>query len=439
MRSGGGTAGAQLTRLAVDLTPLRPGGVNGGAKTVALELLRGFRGRAPGLRLLLLTAEHNHEELGEFEGPLTERRCVLPTPMAPAPPRRARPAQRIRQLANRLPGRVRESVKRRVPPWLRRTIEDWGPPAGASRFQPLQGLGVDLLFCPFSAPTFAEPGIPTVAVVYDLQHTHYPQFFAPEELVLRQARSGDLRRRADLVVCISEHTRAEVVSRMGIPAARTRTIPVNLHSRLHPPRVDETIRNLDGLGLRRPYLLFPANFWPHKNHRLLMVAYGMLVSRNRSLALDLVLTGALEAPEAELREAVAGMGLGPRVHFLGYVPDRVFPSVLAGCEALVYPSLHEGYGIPLLEAMAFGKPVACSAVASLPEVAGGAAVLFDPRRPASIVEALERILGDPGLRSRLREDGRRRAAELAGLDMAQAYLDEFGELLRQPGRTRAWA
>jgi hypothetical protein len=122
------------------------------------------------------------------------------------------------------------------------------------------------------------------------------------------------------------------------------------------------------------------------------------------------------------------MGLQEWLRFPGYMPEDEFVALLQSCQAVIFPSLYEGFGMPVLEAMAFGKPVLCSNVTSLPEVAGEAALFFDPRKPTEIVRAIERIEADPALVARLTEHGRQRVAAFGDSSrMAQQYWQVFRE------------
>ncbi len=169
---------------------------------------------------------------------------------------------------------------------------------------------------------------------------------------------------------------------------------------------------LERLDLRvGRFLLYPANFWPHKNHRMLLTAFKMYRARNPGSELGLVCTGTPNADMECLRDAVARMELEGAVSFPGDVSDEVFTALIQACQALIFPSLYEGFGIPVLEAMARGKPVLCSRVTSLLEVAGDAAVYFDPRKPAEIVRAIEHIDSDAERAERLMHLGYERLTD----------------------------
>jgi glycosyltransferase involved in cell wall biosynthesis len=424
---------ARPLRVAVDLTAVLPGGENGGAKTLTLALLESMGRLAPQHRYLLLTARDSHHEFAHLEPMGMERRCVLEWRGAPAgtPPEEQplRPgdhrARVLRALRPFIPRGVRRAGNRI---WSRVTGEGraaYGEPDPRNRG--LTEEGIDVLFCPFTAPVLAEPDVPVVSVVYDLQHLAYPQFFAAAERANRDALLRVLERRADRVVCISEHAQRGFIAHLDLPAERTVTIPIAAHGRLPRLPADETKATLARLGLDRPYALYPANFWPHKNHRMLLVAFARLRADRPELDLDLALTGALPQAARELEEAARAMGLGQRVRFLGYLPDRDLAALYEGCRLVVFPSLYEGYGMPVLEAMHFGRPICCSRVTSLPEVAGEAALFFDPRRPQEIAGAMRRLLDDPALEAELVARGRARLEAIDPDAMARAYLDVFSD------------
>ena len=402
--------------IAVDMTPVLPGGKNGGAKILAIELLKSFHKMAVQDQFLVLTASWNHEDLAVLDGPNMRRSCIL-TGQEPKPkPNHARYSRRLHWAM----GRVRSHLKR---------VTGGRSSMGRS----LAAQGVELLFCPFTAPTYAEGSIPTVSVVLDLQHRELPQFFSLHEIGLRNDFMGELKRKADRIICISEHTRKTVLDHLEIPPEKTHAVPICIQTRLSRPEAEESVRCLTDFGIsKRPYMFYPANFWSHKNHSMLLTAFGMFLTRNPQSPIDLVFTGAMNGREDAIKQAVSQMGLAKRVHFLGFVPQEKLASVWFGCEFLIFPSLYEGFGIPVLEAMSIGKPVLCSNTTSLPEVAGEAALYFDPRKPGDIVNCLERVSKDFSLRKNLAKQGYARAADFSPETMTRKYLEIFRSALRDP-------
>ena len=163
------------------------------------------------------------------------------------------------------------------------------------------------------------------------------------------------------------------------------------------------------------YVLYPANTWRHKNHARLIEALARYRDETGE-ALALVLTGVGKEGEAGLKAAVDRDGLADSVHLLGYVPRADLPALYAGAACLVFPSLFEGFGIPLVEAMLVGCPVAASNATSIPEVVGDAAILFDPRDPSDIARAIAAIVRDPTAAAELARRGRARVERFSGVE-----------------------
>lgn len=401
-----------MARIAIDMTPMFPGGENGGVKLLALELIKGFQEISPQNSFLLLTASWNDKDLSFLDSANTQRLCIL---------KKHKPL--ITDASTGL-----GSIEKRLRNIWRLLINRSHFNLGRNGI--LSQKGVDVLFCPFTAPTYAESGIPVVSLVCDLQHKDYPQFFNANDIYARDAFIGEVIKKADAIICISETTRRSVIHHLKADPDKTHMVHNCIHVRLKnidPLLISEHL-NYFNIG-NRPYMFYPANFWPHKNHRMLITAYGMYVARNPESNIDLVFTGALEEAQQKLRDNVRRMGLEERIHFLGYLPDDQLTSVWQGCSFLVFPSLYEGFGIPVLEAMQFGKPVLCSNVTSLPEVAGTAALYFDPRKPEEIVQCMEKLIGIQDLCAVLVKRGYERLSYFQPGAMVRNYLQCIEDVL----------
>jgi glycosyltransferase involved in cell wall biosynthesis len=213
---------------------------------------------------------------------------------------------------------------------------------------------------------------PSVLTLLDVQHLDLPALFPRGERLFRRLAYDRAARRASRVIVISDWVRGRVIERLGLEPDRVHAIHLAVdHERFTPAPESE----------REPFLYYPARPWPHKNHARLFEAFGLL--RRERPELRLVLTGAGQDPA----------GLPDGVEALGDVDVDARVSLYRRAAALVFPSLYEGFGLPPVEAMACGCPVAASSAGSLPEVVGDAAVLFDPEDPAAIAagvaEALE--------------------------------------------------
>jgi glycosyltransferase involved in cell wall biosynthesis len=403
--------------IAVDLTPVLPGGENGGAKVFVLELLRRLSARHREAHFLLLTHGASHEELAALDAPNVERLLVLGGKPAV---RRLHGGMKgvARRVAAALPRRVSIPIALAASRMIKRR------PGGPS----LRERGVGLLFCPFTAPTYREAGLPLVSTIYDLQFRAYPQFFRPEDAGHREQVFLSACRHATALVAISDHTRDSAIENGAVEAPRIRTVYLRMAQRMRHDTGPDAGVLLSSLGLSaQNYLIYPANFWKHKNHEMLLTAFGMAVRAGLSPELKLVCTGSALERSEWLRRAAAMLGIGERVVFPGYVTDEALAILLGASRGLVFPSLHEGFGLPVIEAMAAGIPVACSDSTSLPEVASGAALLFDPRVPSDISRALMDLSSDPATRARLIDAGRRRASEFAD---ATRMADDYWEVFR---------
>lgn len=408
----------KIRKIAVDLTPVLPGGENGGAKIFVLELLRRLAEMAPETQFILLTQAASHEELSSLETSNMKRLMVISRSerIVAGAPLKVLSSRilslvpgRLRGLASRLGYRLHTSMKR----------------GGSSSL--LRNNGVDLLFCPFTAPTYFEPGIATVCTIYDLQYKTYPQFFAPEDVAHRHHTFLEACRRAAALAAISDYSRDSAILHGGLDESSIRTIHLRMAQRITPVSKQGTDGILGCYGLtRQRYFIYPANFWKHKNHEMLLTAFGIACRDGLSDGIQLICTGAPGARRNWLQAAASAMGLGDRVKFPGYLSNEELGVLMGNSLGVLFPSLYEGFGLPVIEAMAAGVPVACSNITSLPEVAGDAAILFDPRIPREVAQAIRSLAEDAALREHLIMKGRERAAEFAdSTRMAREYWDLF--------------
>jgi glycosyltransferase involved in cell wall biosynthesis len=262
-------------------------------------------------------------------------------------------------------------------------------------------LDYDLLHSPvgYTHPDLA--GAPAIVTVHDLQHLHLPGFFSVDELAVRDRLYRDSVAGAAHIICISEFTRQDVHSRYGVPLDRMTTIwnhPVGCPG--GPLTETERQALLADMSLTRPFLFYPAHDWPHKNHLRLFQAFQHALPRLPD-RLVLACSGRGFAPDHPAAQFIAEQGLSDRIVHLGYRSPRQMHALYQACLALVFPSLFEGFGLPVAEAIAGGTPVACSSAGSLPEVAGQAALLFDATRVPEIADAICAIATSAHLRQQL--------------------------------------
>jgi glycosyltransferase involved in cell wall biosynthesis len=411
------TGQKQLQTIAVDLTPVLPGGENGGAKVFVLELLRRLAEIAPQAEFVLLTRATAHDELAALDSTNVRRLMVLD--MSPSPALRSLGTKVLSRVLAHLPGRLRRAATR-----LGYALLTLSKRHGSRSL--LRDLGVDLLFCPFTAPIYFELNIPTVCIIYDLQYKAYPEFFAPDDVAYRHHTFIEAARRSTALAAISDYSRDVAIAEGKLDPAHIKTIHLHVsqHSLRNAPRDESILSRLQLVAGK--FLIYPANFWKHKNHEMLLTAFGL--ARRSGLADDvhLVCTGAPGVRQQWLKQAAYGLGLQDHVLFPGYLAHAELLALVTNSAGVIFPSLYEGFGLPVVEAMATGVPVACSNVTSLPEVAGDAAILFDPRIPEQIAQAMISLAHDKELIARLVRAGDARAARFSDSRlMAEQYWDLF--------------
>jgi glycosyltransferase involved in cell wall biosynthesis len=233
-------------------------------------------------------------------------------------------------------------------------------------------------------------------------------------------------KRATRVIAVSQSTRNDLVKHLHVDGGRIDVVPNGVGT---PPDLEPLpeagLRASLGAG-QRPIVLCTSAKRPHKNLLRLLDAVASIPAERRPLT---VLTGYPTEYEGELRERVATLGITDDVRILGWVPQAQLEGLYAAATCLVFPSLYEGFGLPVLEAMARGVPVASSNRSSLPEVAGDAALLFDPQDIGAIAAAVERLLGDAGERECLAARGRAQAARFTWRACAEATVASYERAL----------
>jgi glycosyltransferase involved in cell wall biosynthesis len=390
-------------RVALDLRWLIPG-LAGGIEHVARALLR---------ELLAIDA-HNYYTL------------ILPAQTRDAFDLRGHPRVRVNcpESWETIVQRAWLRLRRRLHAALR--LDFWESP-DVLQLRWLRSL--DARFS-YSFPGYTFPdvwGLPQVLMVPDIQHEYCPEFFTPESLEERTRVYRGSIERATHLTAISEFTRQTLIDKLGVPPERVTTILLAADPIFRAAQ-DEGLRG-DGSGAREEaaadrdvlhrhdleaggYLFFPGHTWHHKNHAAAIAALQVLRERH-GLRLPLVCTGGAREAQPAIHEAIKEAGVDGEVRFLGYCERGDLPALYRGAACLVFPSLFEGFGMPVLEAMACGCPVVCSNTTSLPEIAGDAARLVDPRDPDAIAAAIADIVRDGECREAMRRRGFTQAARFS--------------------------
>ncbi len=292
--------------------------------------------------------------------------------------------------------------------------------------------GCDLVYCPFGVTDLACPGIPTLTLIVDLLHRDFPATLPEPDRVYREQKFEAAVQVTDRFQVISDYTAARLMACYGVNTSRIFRIYPSIHSRLTLPQGDT---KAVPVRVKGPFFLYPANFWIHKNHEKLFLAYALYVQRCGPTAWPLVLAGHLDQRRLNiLKESLRSLNIRRQVLLTGYISERSLAAYYAAAGGLVFPSLHEGFGIPLVEAMAFGLPIIASQACSIPEIAGDAALLVDANDPGALADAMVRISSDSALRSTLAEKGRQRLSLFSIEDQYRRLLEEILQTAVGPAR-----
>lgn len=274
--------------------------------------------------------------------------------------------------------------------------------------------GVDLHF----SPSYFLPLLklcPAVVVVHDITFKVHPEWFARD----RRFRFDDLFwrevARAERIITVSEHSKVDIVRVLDVAPERVTVIPEAADTLFAPVEDEdrlEAVRRKFGLG--RDFLFTAGSIHTRRNLERLIEAVGA-ASRALDAPLELLILGtpAPFSPPVDIQGTARRCGMEERVKRIGYVSEEELLLLYNACTLFVYPSLYEGFGLPVIEAMACGTPVACSNTTSIPEVAGGAAEYFDPESVEEMAEAVRRVMADASLRQRLSRAGKERASSFS--------------------------
>jgi glycosyltransferase involved in cell wall biosynthesis len=319
---------------------------------------------------------------------------------------RVAPEERWILYVDRPPGPSPLGAEIRCLPWTRRLVWSlWHAPRDLRR-RPVDVFhGVTGFELPPRGPWAL------VTTVHDLVPLRLPGLVPARHRWAVRCLLPAALRRANQVIAVSETTRAELLARYRLPPARVTVVPEAAASHFAPPAPAALAAVRARYGLGRPYVLFVGFLEPKKNLGALLQAVARLDRRGAWGPTELVVAGA-PGWGPDPRRQVQAFGLDGLVRFVGPVADADLSALYGGAVAFAFPSLWEGFGLPVLEAMAAGAPVIASDRGALPEVTAGAALLVEPT-PEPLADGLGQLLADPALRERLRAAGLARAAEFS--------------------------
>lgn len=291
---------------------------------------------------------------------------------------------------------------------------------------------IDVYFCPFGTLWPRPVRKPSTLTFHDLQERFHPEHFTERDLEERCFHYDWSLRMADSVIAISEFTRDMVVDIVGISRRKVRVVH-HVPDELPSPRKPHAIEGWPGA---QRFVFFPGNFWKHKNHLRLLEA--MADERVASAGISLICTGSQLEREREWQDAIQRTGVAERVLHLGKVTRGEISWLYRNARALVFPSLFEGFGIPLLEAMSTGCPITCGLNTSQPDVARDAALYFNATEPRQIAAAIVRIDSDEALRVQLVGAGVRQRQNFTVGRLIDEHLSAFALAARRHAPWRAW-
>ena len=283
---------------------------------------------------------------------------------------------------------------------------------------------MDLYFCPLGVLWPRPLPLPIVVTIPDIQEVFYPDFFTEFDHYFREYHYRGSTQIADRVITLSHFSKETIVNHHGISSEKVVVAY---------PCIDQIFFNSKELqaGNNTPipfneFILYPANQWLHKNHDGLLKAIKYLKEEKKTF-INLLLTGHEVAQGYPLKNKVNEYGLSEQISIVGYLPKEELAALYARAKMVIFPSLFEGFGIPLLEAMAAGCPVAASSVTSLPEIGGEAVEYFDPTQPMDIARAIELLWNNPERRKELVRKGFTRIERFSASNLVQSHYKAFEE------------
>ena len=286
-------------------------------------------------------------------------------------------------------------------------------------FAQLESL--DLYFCPFGVLWPRPAPIASVVNLADIQEVFYPFFFTQKVLDQRKRHFQTSTRTADCVLTCSGFSKLSIIEHHGISPDKIFVAYYCADNSMFQTPLENPLNHFN---LPERFIFYPANFWQHKNHDILLRA--LLHLRNeKGVVIPCILTGQETDNGYPIKKQIAEFGLSEQVWLLGYVTNKEICALFHRAEMLCFPSLFEGFGMPLVDAMAAGLPITCSNTACIPEVVGDAALLFDPNNHVEVAESILKLWHGADQRQKLVGAGRERVKMFTAANMAKAHLQAF--------------
>lgn len=261
--------------------------------------------------------------------------------------------------------------------------------------------------------------VPSIFNPHDLQHAHLPELFGEGTLAYRNVCFPAWCKHAKYVVSESDFVKNDLIDQYHIKAEKIYTIRRGTPTELYKP---PTTAELEALKAKLPYesfVFFPAQTWPHKNHIAMVEALAIL--KQRGVTLNIVCSGGLKPHYFKIKEVIDAKGVADQIHFAGYVTDAELMGLYQLSEFVLFPTLFEGGGFPVLEAFTLEKALCSSNIAPLLEIGADAAIFFDPKDPSSMADAIVQLHGNTKLQQELIDKGKAKVERLSWLNTAKAY------------------
>lgn len=271
--------------------------------------------------------------------------------------------------------------------------------------------------------------LPSLVTVYDLSFVHFPERFPAAKRLYLHSQTQRSCRRARRVITISEAARQDLHRFLGVPLERIVVAPPGVDERFRPLPPAEVTAFRARVNAPERFILHVGTLQPRKNLPTLLDAFSRLPAHD----VGLVLVGDKGWHYAEIFQRIEALGLSQRVLLAGYAPDEDLPLWYNAASLLVFPSVYEGFGLPVAQAMACGAPVVAANTSSIPEVVGEAAILFDPQDTDALTTALNRALTEPGLAIELRARGLARAERFSWQSSAATLAAVYQQVLSEAG------
>lgn len=289
----------------------------------------------------------------------------------------------------------------------------------------IENLSIDVMHFILQAHAFISD-VPSIFHPWDLQHLHLPNFFTPFNIALRERNYRAHCESADYISVASSWIKDDIITQYGIDPGKIEVVPMGsiIETYSTPP-----LNNLhQKYALPSAFVLYPAKTWEHKNHLRLLDALAQLRDEH-NIIVPLVCTGRRNAFYTQIEQHINTLNLSEQVQFLDFVSESDLRGLYELASALVFPSLFEGWGLPITEALSIGLPIVASNVTSLPEQIGPAGLLFDPYSVDSIADALKRLWLDTEFQEKLSRESHQQAKKFTWENTADRFYMLYNKCL----------